>query len=367
MYKVVAIGGTFDRLHKGHKHFISHAFGMGKKVLIGLTSDKYVKEKFKIQNSRLRHPLRKSFEGQEGFGGQAKLKIKVNRYEDRKSGVEYFLKENKFWDRTEIIKIDDVYGNAGNSKDIEAIVVTKDSFAGARSINRKRSLNGLKPLDIVKANLEKADDDKIISSSRIRDGQINRWGKSYANLPIWGKKISEELRQVLKEPIGQLIEGDDSDIFKIAPIIKNLITETQPTMIITVGDQVIRLCNTIGERVDIAIFDYKVNREKIYHSLSDIGFDGLICKIDYTVKNSPGNISRTLVTAIKRALKENQINIKSILIKVIGEDDLAGVPAILLAPLDTVVIYGQPKKGLVFVKVTEEKKEELRRLVTKYS
>ncbi|OIO13861.1 hypothetical protein AUJ73_03140 [Candidatus Gottesmanbacteria bacterium CG1_02_37_22] len=186
-------------------------------------------------------------------------------------------------------------------------------------------------------------------------------------LPVWGKKIAEDLRSALKEPIGELVEGESGDIFSIAYIVKNLVVKTQSSMIITVGDQVIRLCNVIGLPVDIAIFDYKVNRKKIFHSLTDLGFSNSTTRIYKTVKNPPGYISLTLVKAIRKALKEKQNHKESILIKVIGEDDLAGVPAILFAPLDSIVLYGQPKKGMVLVKVTEEKKEELRRLITKYA
>ena len=53
-YKTVAIGGTFDRLHKGHERFISQAFKAGREALIGLTSDRYVeKSKVKSQKSEV--------------------------------------------------------------------------------------------------------------------------------------------------------------------------------------------------------------------------------------------------------------------------------------------------------------------------
>lgn len=47
-FHTVAIAGTFDRLHKGHRFFISQAFKFGRKVIIGLTSDKYVKKKWSV-------------------------------------------------------------------------------------------------------------------------------------------------------------------------------------------------------------------------------------------------------------------------------------------------------------------------------
>src|SRR6266700_7282362 len=42
-YKAVALGGTFDLFHKGHEQLLENAFGLGGIVLIGITSDKFVK------------------------------------------------------------------------------------------------------------------------------------------------------------------------------------------------------------------------------------------------------------------------------------------------------------------------------------
>ena len=64
MYKLVAIAGTFDRLHKGHRFFISEAFKQGEKVLIGLTSDAFAKAKGKKQKARVK-------------GGRQRAKISV--------------------------------------------------------------------------------------------------------------------------------------------------------------------------------------------------------------------------------------------------------------------------------------------------
>lgn len=82
-----------------------------------------------------------------------------------------------------------------------------------------------------------------------------------------------------------------------------------------------------------------------------------------SVKNPPGYIATTLVHAVHQAIERRLRGGKRSIIRVIGEEDLAGVPAILLAPLGTVVLYGQPGEGMVAVDVTEEKKDTIRNIL----
>ncbi|MFX1363060.1 MAG: phosphopantetheine adenylyltransferase, partial [Promethearchaeota archaeon] len=63
------------------------------------------------------------------------------------------------------------------SKEIEAIVATKESYERVEEINRIRILRKLAPVKIVLVPLAVAENEKPISSSRIRKGEIDSEGR----------------------------------------------------------------------------------------------------------------------------------------------------------------------------------------------
>jgi len=46
-----------------------------------------------------------------------------------------------------------------------------------------------------------------------------------------------------------------------------------------------------------------------------------------------------------------------------GEEDLLTIVAVLCAPENSLVVYGQPHEGIVVVKVTEKTRETMRHIV----
>jgi hypothetical protein len=70
------------------------------------------------------------------------------------------------------------------------------------------------------------------------------------------------------------------------------------------------------------------------------------------VHNPAATLTKDLIDRIRESLHGDE-HIKII---VEGEEDLATLPAILYAPLGSVVVYGQPNEGSVLVDVTAERK-----------
>jgi pantetheine-phosphate adenylyltransferase len=150
-FKTVAVGGTFDKLHKGHEALLSKAFEVGEQVLVGLASDKFV------ETMRKPHP--------------------TAPYIHRAAELRAFLRKKHFLERTKIIPLNDAYGPALTLHTLEALVVTKETEIAALEINERRKEAGLSPLQIVVISLVSSEDDLPISTSRIRSGKIDRYGR----------------------------------------------------------------------------------------------------------------------------------------------------------------------------------------------
>ena len=151
MYRVVAMGGTFDVLHRGHRRLLRQAFAVGRTVMIGIVSDRFARTLHKPHH--------------------------VDPFEKRKRDVERLLKRLGLLSRARIVPLNDRFGPTATSSGIQALVVSRRTIKTAYAINAKRKANGLKPLIIDPIDLIMADDERPISSTRIRRGRIDREGR----------------------------------------------------------------------------------------------------------------------------------------------------------------------------------------------
>lgn len=149
-FRKVAVGGTFDEFHRGHKVLLIKAFEIGGHVLIGLCTDEFVK---KMGKPHVTAP-----------------------YEERLKELQAFLKALGLSDKAEIIPLNDPYGNTLTDRCIEALVVSEETEKIAIKINQKRSESLLPPLTIVTISMVPAENYKPISTTRIRQGEIDREG-----------------------------------------------------------------------------------------------------------------------------------------------------------------------------------------------
>lgn len=151
-YRRVAVAGTFDYFHDGHRALISRAYEVGERVVLGICSDE------------MQELLRKDSAG-------------VRPLAVRTLDVLRFISDNGWLERTELTVLSDPYGPAVSRPDIEAIVVSPGTRARAEEINRLRRERGMEPLDIVEVPYVLAQDGTPISSIRIRYGEMDAHGR----------------------------------------------------------------------------------------------------------------------------------------------------------------------------------------------
>jgi pantetheine-phosphate adenylyltransferase len=149
-YKKVAVGGTFDELHRGHKALLGRAFEVGEKVVIGLTSDEFVQKMDKPH--------------------------KTAAYDERRRELETYLTQRGLIQRAEIVPLKDPYGLTIKGKDIEALIVSEETAKTGQTINQKRCDAGHLPIQIVVVAMVPAENHSPISTTRIRGGEIDHNG-----------------------------------------------------------------------------------------------------------------------------------------------------------------------------------------------
>jgi pantetheine-phosphate adenylyltransferase len=150
-YEWVAIGGTFDRLHKGHKTLLRRAFELGKQVLIGLTTQDMVRHKPDWEI--------------------------IASYDERRGELEKWLEAECYSGQYIIRPLHNKYGPAITMPELELIVVSEETCPVAKEINEIRREHDLALLHIAVLTMVKAEDHISISSTRIRAGQIDRDGR----------------------------------------------------------------------------------------------------------------------------------------------------------------------------------------------
>ena len=151
-------------------------------------------------------------------------------------------------------------------------------------------------------------------------------------------RLDENSIDEFKVPLGKLYADFEDAIPKIK----------EASFLISVGDQTTK--NLVDNDLipDLGIIDNRIQRKDYNH---DIIRTENILEADNPAGTITENLWETIEEAISLTLKDSENRI----IVVKGEEDLAVLPCLLIAPEDAVVLYGQPNEGLVFVNVFEGK------------
>lgn len=329
-YKHAVIGGTFDHLHRGHMSELKLASSIAPKLTVGLTSDAMAHKK---------------------VASVAMQPYDVRRRELIQVFATHFPKVS-----ATIVMIDDIYGPAGHEESFDVLVATKTTYENAKRVNEKRQENNVGELKILLAEEILAEDGVLISSTRIRAGEIDREGAVYINHFESTKTLPPSLRAALQQPMGQLFEGPEHDISQAANKCKAHIQSTEYAQIIAIGDIVFKALESVKMKVDVAVVDYRTKRQPL-EFLSD--------RIHSDVSNKASQIESPAVAYLQKVIQTSTQDKPGRMV-VEGEEDLLVLPSVMLAPLGSWVCYGQPEVGMVAVEVTEQSKAAAKALVAQF-
>jgi pantetheine-phosphate adenylyltransferase len=97
-------------------------------------------------------------------------------YAERLEELESFLEKFDLAKRAEVVPLNDPYGLTTSSRDLDALIVSKETESIANKINNIRKEARLSPLKIVTIQMVPAENCVPISTTRIRRGEIDRNG-----------------------------------------------------------------------------------------------------------------------------------------------------------------------------------------------
>jgi uncharacterized protein (UPF0218 family) len=163
--------------------------------------------------------------------------------------------------------------------------------------------------------------------------------------------LPDHLRDALKEPIGLLV--DEEEFLQIAKQEKHLVA---------VGDRVTYTLLKNHIEPVFCVVDFKTRRGECSSEVKEVlqSFG----KKTMTIQNPAGSLSDEMWNAIKKAY--NTLEPGSLRIEVDGEEDLAALAAIYLAPhRDVTIIYGLPNRGVVVVKAIDVHKRKVKEILDK--
>ena len=148
-FSLIAMGGTFDIIHRGHLTLLSTAFEISEKVIIGLTSDEFV---------------------------QKKGKNPIHKYDERLKNLTSIIFKKFPNSYFEISQLNNDFGPAVLQKEVQALVVSDETKNQGDILNQLRAERNLSSVEVIIVPMSLAKDGERISTTRIKNSEIDSEG-----------------------------------------------------------------------------------------------------------------------------------------------------------------------------------------------
>ena len=148
-FSLIAMGGTFDIIHRGHLTLLENAFEISDKVIIGLTSDEFV---------------------------QKKGKTPIHKYDERLKNLISVIFHKFPNTNFEISQLNNDFGPAVLEKDVQALIVSDETNDQGNVLNKLRTERNLPPVEVIVVPMFLAKDGVRISTTRIKNSEIDSDG-----------------------------------------------------------------------------------------------------------------------------------------------------------------------------------------------
>lgn len=148
-YETVALGGTFDIIHKGHMALLTKAFSISSHVIIGLAGDELVAKKGKNL---------------------------INNYSKRLESLTFTIQQHFPNSSYTISKLENDFGPAAIEGKVDALVVSEETSDKGDILNNLRQKKNFPLVDVVIVPMVLAEDGSRISTTRIKKSEIDPEG-----------------------------------------------------------------------------------------------------------------------------------------------------------------------------------------------
>ncbi len=150
-YSTVALGGTFDIIHKGHVALLTEAFSISSHAIIGLTGDDLALKK----NKKM-----------------------INDYSKRLESLTNLIKKKFPNSSYTISKLENDFGPAAIEGKVDALIVSEETSNKGEILNDLRKKRDIPPVEVVIVPMVLAEDGSRISTTRIKNSEIDTQGNS---------------------------------------------------------------------------------------------------------------------------------------------------------------------------------------------